>query len=111
MEQDRRRAPRYPFIANAELIEEDSKAHMQTRVSEISLYGCYLDMVNPLPPGTLLSIKIFCDDGFFESKATVVYSHPNFGMGLMFRDVQPFFLATLKKWILKAMVAAKQESS
>lgn len=110
MDQDRRRTPRYPFIANAELIEEESKAQMQTRVTEIGLYGCYFDMVNPLPTDTALNVKIFCDDGFFEAKGTVVYSQPNFGMGVTFRDVQPFYMATLKKWLLKAMLAAKSGS-
>lgn len=107
MENDRRRAPRYAFIANAELTDEASKARFQTRISEIGLYGCYVDMVNPLPEGTALLVKIFCDDGFFEAKGTVVYAQPNFGMGVTFRDIQPFFMATLKKWLLKAMLAAK----
>ena len=104
MEQDRRKTPRYPFIANAELTEEQSKAQIQTRVSEIGLNGCYFDMVNPLPQDTNVTVKIFCDDGFFEARATVVYSQQNSGMGVTFREVQPFFLATLKKWLLKAML-------
>jgi len=111
VDEDRRRTPRYPFIANAELIEEASGARMQTRVSEIGLYGCYFDMVNPLPAGTTVTVKIFCDDGFFEAKSTVVYSQPNMGMGVTFQTVQPFFMATLKKWLLKAMLAAKPGGS
>ena len=107
MDADRRRTPRYSFIANAEVIEEESKARMQTRVSELSLNGCYFDMVNPLPSGTAVTVKIFCDDGFFEAKGNVVYSQPNMGMGITFSEVQPFFLATLKKWLLKAMLAGK----
>jgi len=109
VENDRRRAPRYPFIANVELTEEASQARFQMRVSEIGLHGCYIDMVNPLPEGTAVHVKIFCDDGFFEAKASVVYSQANFGMGLSFREVQPFFMATLKKWLLKAMLAAKSQ--
>ncbi|HUI73802.1 MAG TPA: PilZ domain-containing protein [Candidatus Acidoferrum sp.] len=107
MEQERRRSPRYPFIANAEVTEAQSQARMQTRVSEISLYGCYFDMVNPLPDGTVVHVKIFCDDGFFEADGTVIYSQPNFGMGVTFREVQPFYMTTLKKWLLKAMLAGK----
>jgi PilZ domain len=107
VEQERRRGPRYSFIANAELTEAQSKARMQTRVTEISLYGCYFDMVNPLPADTAVHVKIFCDDGFFEADGTVIYSQPNFGMGVTFRDVQPFFHAVLKKWLLKAMLASK----
>jgi hypothetical protein len=107
VEQERRRGPRYTFIANAELTETESKAAIQTRVTEISLYGCYFDMVNPLPAGTAVRVKIFCDDGFFEADGAVIYSQPNFGMGVTFRSVQPFYHSVLKKWILKAMLASK----
>jgi len=48
---ERRRTPRYTFIASAELIEEASDVRIATRVSELSLYGCYLDMMNPFPVG------------------------------------------------------------
>jgi PilZ domain len=107
VEQERRRAPRYPFIANAEITETQSQARMQTRVTEISLYGCYFDMVNPLPEKTPVHVKIFCDDGFFEADGTVIYTQPNFGMGVTFREVPPFFMSVLKKWLLKAMLAGK----
>lgn len=107
MSQERRRTPRYSFIANAEIIEEASGAKMATRVSELSLYGCYFDMVNPLPNGTPVKVKIFTDDGFFESRAAVVYSVQNMGMGVTFRDVSPHFLPILRKWLMKAMVGSK----
>ena len=110
MEQERRRSPRYAFIANAEIVETESQAKMQTRVSEISLYGCYFDMVTPLPEGTTVHVKIFCDDGFFEAQGKVIYSQTNCGMGVTFRDVQPFFMSVLKKWLLKAMLATKASS-
>jgi hypothetical protein len=104
--EERRRTERFPFVANAEVGESISDTRIKARVSEISKYGCYLDMINPLPVGKLVFIKIFTEDDFFESSASVVYSHPNLGVGLTFCDVSGHFLPTLEKWLLGAMRAA-----
>lgn len=100
---ERRRVSRYPFVADAEIVEEISGARMFVRVTELSLYGCYLDMHQPLPSGSQLFVKIFTGTDFFEAEATVVYSQPNIGVGLTFREVNQHFLPTLKKWLQNAM--------
>jgi hypothetical protein len=105
MEQERRRTPRYPFVASAELIEEASGTKMPTRVSELSMNGCYLDMTNPLPKGTPVVVKIFTAADFFEAPGIAAYAHPNLGMGVEFHDVKPFFQGVLKKWLLAAMLS------
>ncbi len=73
------------------------------RVSELSLGGCYLDMMNPLPMGTLVRVKISAGVDFFESKAEILYSlaHPG-GVGMRFIDVEPQYLAVLQGWLEKA---------
>ena len=108
-EVDRRRAPRYPFVATAEIVETSSGARIYARVSDLSLYGCYLDMSNPLPTGAHVFVKIFTDTDFFEADASVAYSQPNLGVGLAFRDVKPSFLPTLHKWLLQAMQEMHKE--
>jgi len=105
VEQNRRRVPRFPFVASVELIEERTSAKMNARVTELSLYGCYLDTVNPLPAGTMVSLKIFTETEYFEGRANVVYAHPDLGMGLAFRDVRPQFLPVLKNWLMAALQA------
>jgi PilZ domain len=102
VDQNRRRVPRFPFVASAELLEEKSGAKIKTRVSELSLYGCYVETTDPRPQGTIFVLKIFTDTEYFESRATVVYAQPNRGMGLTFRDVKPYFLPVLKGWLLSA---------
>jgi hypothetical protein len=101
--QERRSAPRYPFIASAELVEQASDTRMSSRVSELALHGCYLDMMNPFPQGTKVLIKIFTDAEFFESLATVMYAQSNMGMGVKFEDVKPHFASVLNQWLLRAM--------
>jgi hypothetical protein len=51
----KRRSPRYFFFASAELTEEDSQVRVPSRVSELSLHGCYLDMMNPFPADTVFT--------------------------------------------------------
>jgi PilZ domain len=101
MVQEQRRSPRYPFFASAELIEDKSDVRITTRLSELGLYGCYLDMMNPFPAGTSVLIKISEGESKFESRATVVYSQPNMGMGVAFQDVEKRYLEVLQKWMAK----------
>jgi hypothetical protein len=102
MEDERRRIPRYPFIASAELLEENSGSRMDTRISDLSLSGCYVDSINPLPDGTLVHLKIFAESHSFEAPATVVYSHMHLGMGMKFRDVQARYQEVLRLWLPEA---------
>jgi len=50
-------------------------------------------------------VKFFADAKFFETKATVAYSQPNLGMGVSFRDMKPYFVDVLRKWLLEAMIS------
>jgi hypothetical protein len=96
---EKRRSPRYSFIASAELIQEKADVRIASRVSELSLHGCYLDMMNPFPKGTLVLVKIAAADAFFEAKANVIYSQPNMGAGLGFLEVTPASQAVLERWL------------
>lgn len=96
---EKRRSPRYSFIASAELIEEKADVRIASRVSELSLHGCYLDMMNPFPKGTMVLVKIAAGDAFFEAKSKVIYSQPNMGAGLGFLEVTPKSQAVLERWL------------
>jgi hypothetical protein len=102
---DRRRVPRFPFVANAEISEAKSGTWLQARTSELSWYGCFVDAMNPLPRGSEVLVKIVAKADLFEASATVVYSQPHLGMGLAFHDVKPAPLHCLRKWILEAIRA------
>jgi hypothetical protein len=103
VEQDRRKTPRYPFNAYAEIVKE-SGVHVTARVTELSLHGCFLKKSNPLPEGTSFLIKIFTQTEFFEARGTVVYSQAEQGMGIMFHDIRPAFVMVLRRWLLDAMM-------
>lgn len=107
MEQDRRRSPRYPFAGSIEMREGTSEDKRTARVKELSMNGCYVDMESPYPVGTLLAIKLFTENEFFEAQASVIYCRPELGMGLMFRETKPYYLMVLRKWLLAAMMNKK----
>lgn len=99
---ERRRTPRYTFIASAELIEEASEVRIATRVSELSMHGCYLDMMNPFPVGTLVLVKISAGDAFFQAKSRIVYAQTNMGAGVTFLDVGEEYQPILDRWLDEA---------
>jgi hypothetical protein len=103
MDRERRRTPRFVFFAAAELLEEKSDVRVASRVSELSLYGCYLDMMNPFPAYTPILLKIWTDEStVFQAKSSIIYSQPNMGAGVRFIDVDEKNLAVLQHWLDEA---------
>src|SRR5260370_26865217 len=107
---EKRRTPRYSFIASAELIEVRADVRIASRVSELSLHGCYLDMMNPFPQGTDVLVKIAAGDAFFEARAKIVYAQQNMGAGVGFVQVAPDSQAVLERWLDEAEQERKRQA-
>jgi hypothetical protein len=73
-----------------------------SRVSELSMHGCYLDMMNPFPTGTLVLVKISAGEAFFEARSKIVYSQMNMGAGVGFLEIKPDSQAVLERWLDEA---------
>ena len=95
----RRRAPRYEFVATSEITDPVSEIRMSGRVTEISRNGCYVDILNALPVGTLLDLQITCDQGTFLTKGSIIYVHAGIGMGVAFLDPPEDQLKILDSWL------------
>lgn len=102
MDSERRRAPRFPLIASAEILAESVGTRLAARISDISATGCYVDTINPLVDGTPVHLKILTETHVFEAPATVVYSVAHLGMGLIFGEVLPNSQDVLQSWLLVA---------
>lgn len=102
MEDERRRTPRYPFAATIELMQKGAKAGVSAKMTELILYGCYVEMPDPLEKGTAVFIKVYSNGKFFESHAVVVYANAEKGIGVCFQNVNPHYLAVLKQWLIEA---------
>jgi hypothetical protein len=99
MDQERRQAPRHPFIASAEVLAEHAGTQLAARISDISATGCYVDTINPLVDGTAVRLKILTESHVFEAPATVVYAVAHLGMGLKFGEVLPNSQDVLQNWL------------
>jgi hypothetical protein len=99
MDSERRRAPRYPIIADAEVTEIASETTFSAKTSDLSAGGCFLDMLNPCPEGTEIAVRISRADSTFTARGRVVFLFPNTGMGVMFTNVPASQQAVLETWL------------
>ena len=99
---EKRRTPRYPFIAVAEITDAASGAQLNSQVAELSLNGCYIDMLNTLPVHSKVTVKIFADSECFEATASIIYAHDGLGMGLAFQEVSLKSGTLLRRWLQKS---------
>ena len=102
MSVERRRSPRIPFAASAEIIDEAENTRSASQVSDLSLHGCFVQLPNPFPEGTPVTIEIYKDEDFVETPATVAYFMPKRGMGLTFTGMEPQFASIIKKWLAQS---------
>src|SRR5262249_49426865 len=99
---ERRRTPRYAFSATTEITDEKENARTSSRVCDLSMQGCYLEMPNPFPEGTPVTVEIYKDAEFLEAHAIVAFREPSEGMGVRFEELQPYFASVLNNWVKAA---------
>lgn len=99
MDSERRRSLRYRFVADAEITEIASNTRLGGRSSDLSLGGCFLDMLNPSPEGTEIRVAVHHGNASFTALGRVVFVFPNVGMGVVFTKVEEPQLAVLQKWL------------
>jgi hypothetical protein len=102
MRTERRQAPRYPFFALAEIVDEKENARTSSLVSDLNLLGCYVEMKNPFPQGTNVIIEISTETESLETQATVAHAEPNQGMGLTFSEMPESLANVLNRWVVQA---------
>jgi len=96
---NQRAVPRYSFVATTQLTDPVNAIRLSGRVTEISRNGCYVDVLNSLPVGTLLNLEIICDQGKFLTKGKIIYVHPGIGMGIAFAETDAPQAKILEAWL------------
>ena len=99
MQLERHRARRYPFHASIELTDLRSETQTKEQTSDLSLFGCHVDTLKPLPLETKVRIKISHRSENFEALGRVAFVRPNAGMGIFFTRIEPDEQLVLDKWI------------
>lgn len=96
---DRRYAIRYPFAADAELLDLETGERTTGVTSDISLGGCFICSSKPLPSNSRLRVTLSRRGERVEVLATVRIVKPRIGMGLEFIDVEPASTAIFSRWL------------
>ena len=83
---DKREHPRKPFLAEAAL--EFASGKYQSRISELSLGGCYVDSIASVKQGEQISLTITFGSGVSERfTGEVAYVIQGMGFGIRFVDI------------------------
>lgn len=96
---DRRYAIRYPFAADAEVLDLESGARSEGVTSDLSLGGCFICTSKPLPVKSRARVTLTLKNESVEALATVRIVKPKIGMGLEFIDLEPASVAILTRWL------------
>ena len=97
--EERRATERQPFLAEAVVVDLYGSMRVQSRCSDLSLQGCYVDTLNPFAAGTLVRVELRTSEKEFEAIALVNSSHSGMGMGLHFQDLRPEQTSVLTHWL------------
>ena len=103
-----RKTPRYTFAAATEMTDAEGVC-LSGRVAEISRKGCYVDILNPLPVGSLRDMHIVRGSGSFMTKGKIIYVHPGIGMGVAFIDPPRDQLKVLDFWLAEFAAASMSQ--
>jgi len=86
-------------------MQKGAQSGISARVTELSLYGCFVEMPDPFPKGTELLLKAYASGKYFETEGVAVYANLGHGTGVRFQNVRPHYVSVLKQWLIEAALA------
>jgi hypothetical protein len=84
---EQRRFPRVSCRIEATLVDETSAMALQVKVTDLSLGGCYVEMLAPLPLGSSVEVALDIAQGVIRARGKVVVAQAGMGMGIAFTSV------------------------
>jgi hypothetical protein len=103
---ERRAAKRYACKGSASIRQQETKFPLGATVSDISLSGCYAELLTTLPVGTKVELLLQVVETTVHCAAEVRTSHPGVGMGIKFEQMSETDSAALKKVIARLSSSA-----
>lgn len=97
--QERRKHLRYPCFGEVAVGNRGSDVSLTGQLSDISLGGCYIDMMNPLPPDTEVEVALRVANHQFKAIGLVRASRHGFGMGVAFTEITDESRSALKELV------------
>jgi hypothetical protein len=105
---ERRQFPRFECNASVEIRSQGAAAPMRGKLADLSLGGCYAEMMIPLKVGTKLEVAIWLDSSKISTAGMVTSSHPGFGVGVKFIGMLPADRECLQEYLKKQAALAAQ---
>lgn len=99
MPTERRRGPRYLFVATIQLTDTQSEAQTHERTSDLNLYGCRVVTHKPFTAGAKIRVRIAYRSANFVALGRVSYVTSDGGMGITFTEIEPANQSILEKWV------------
>ena len=103
---ERRDAQRYAFVCPVEVMDVAGTAAISARTSDLSLHGCYIDTLNPLPVGTRVRLQLNKNNQRLELRAEVTACHVG-GMGVVFEQLSLAQQGTVVSWLESTFAPAE----
>lgn len=85
--QERRRSTRYKCNGSAEFRLANTDIRTWGTLTDVSLHGCYVEMMQTSPTGTLVDLVLKANGIRIEVKGEVRVSYPFLGMGIIFTEI------------------------
>jgi hypothetical protein len=96
---DRRYTIRYPFAADAELVDMETGKQVSGVTSDISLGGCFVCTSKPLPANTRARMRLTRKGQVLDTLVVVRIVKPRIGLGVEFFDLEAPNDRMLAAWI------------
>jgi hypothetical protein len=93
---ERRKFARHACRIETEALAEGSSARVAGTIADLSLGGCYVEMLSPLPADTLIRLSLNPGTSTLRLSGKVCSSQLGFGMGVSFTEMGPEEFETLR---------------
>ncbi|MBZ5501330.1 MAG: PilZ domain-containing protein [Acidobacteriia bacterium] len=100
--QERRLFPRHACRIEAQVSTQDDAIRLLGKITDISLGGCYVEMLSPLPVKTSVKLSFQQDDATLRLTGLVRLSQMSLGMGVAFTGMTPEGFERLRRLTLPA---------
>jgi len=85
--EERRHSVRFSCTGTVRIWEQGQELAIDARLNEISLGGCYLEIMSPLRNGACVRLEMAVNQRNISVEGVVRNSLPNFGMGIEFMKI------------------------
>ena len=99
---ERRRFPRHPCRIEALVAPEGSSLRLPAKVTDISMNGCYLEMLSPLPVNSAVELTLNSSETTLHAHGKVRVSQTGMGMGVSFTALSPDDFESLRQLLPSA---------